>query len=358
MNYFASRTAAIFLLLATASVWAQHITQSQIDSGWVSLFDGKSLNGFYSVNRADAPNYDLANHPDGIFTVRPSDSVIRSEGLTTAHLLTKKIYSHYRVRVRVKYDKLGDEWLNSGMLYHAHIEAPRLYGTYPRSIEFQGQKRGMGEAWTIGKVYVNTTVDAVSLPKHKYQSGGQPVVHGGGDPDRQCLGSSNPFLDGAWNEMEALVRGSDSSVHIVNGKTVFRCSKIRWSDAFDPNDMSHMLMDGSLGLQVEGDSPSYVAPISYKDFMIMELDPGSGMPLHGKPVLVRVLPPSRMQVRLRSEPASGGWNTRSGYVVLFGGKNGLKPFAPHALDGRAMGFQAIVESLRSYEMESGWVAHE
>jgi hypothetical protein len=136
--------------------WSQKIIQSQMDSGWVSLFDGKSLAGFYSINRGDLPNTDLVNRPDGIFSVRSMDSVIRSEGNT------------------------------------------RLYGTYPRSIEFQGQKRGMGEAWTISKIFVTTTTDPTS-DKHKYMTDGLLVSHGGDDPNRQCLGSSNPFLDGSWN---------------------------------------------------------------------------------------------------------------------------------------------------------------
>jgi hypothetical protein len=182
----------------------------------------------------------------------------------------------------VKYDNTGSLWLNSGLIYHTRIEAPRLYGTYPRSIEFQGQKRGMGEAWTISKIFVNTTIDPTS-DMHKYKNDGVPVVHGGDDPNRQCLGSSNPFIDGAWNEMEAVVRGSDSSVHIVNGITVFRCTKLRWSDTNDPNDMRQMLGSGALGLQVEGDAPNYVAPISYKGYMIMELDSVSGKPVNAKP---------------------------------------------------------------------------
>jgi hypothetical protein len=322
--------AYLFLAAALASPsapWADPLTQAQRDSGWVSLFDGRTLNGFYSINRGEAPRRDLEAHPDGIFSVRASEGIIRSEGLTTAHLVTVKSYSHYRVRVRVKYDKPGDTWLNSGILYHTRIEASRLYGTYPRSIEFQGQKRGMGEAWTIGKVFVNTTVDP-SQSQHKYLAGGKPVAHGGEDPNRQCLGGSNPFVDGEWNAMEALVRGADSVAHIVNGVTVFRATRLRWSDANDPDDFSHMLSEGSLAFQVEGDAPNYVAPISYKDFAIMELDAVSGLPINGK--TVRLMAPAASP-GLKAGVAMGpaGFRGLDGrYLDAINGKSPLRGFGP------------------------------
>jgi hypothetical protein len=302
--------AIIAWVAAISNPCAQPLSQSQRDSGWVSLFDGETLRGFYSINRSGPPRHGLDGNPDGIFSVRASDGVIRSEGLTTAHLVTLKAYSHYRVRVRVKYDKLGDSWLNSGLLYHARMDAPRLYGTYPRSIEFQGQKRGMGEAWTIGNVFVNTSVDPAQS-RHRYLAGGKPVVHGGEDPNRQCLGSSNPFMEGEWNTMEALVRGSDSVAHIVNGITVFRATKLRWSDSNDPDDFRQMLAEGSLALQVEGDAPNYVAPVSYKDFAIMELDSVTGFPIHGKTVGLAgpaIYPAFRPRTsRIEPGPRKSGW---------------------------------------------------
>lgn len=316
--------------LASPSVpWADPLTQAQRDSGWVSLFDGRTLDGFYSINRGEAPRRDLQAHPDGIFSARPSEGVIRSEGLTTAHLVTVKTYSHYRVRVRVKYDKPGDTWLNSGILYHTRIEAPRLYGTYPRSIEFQGQKRGMGEAWTIGKVFVNTTVDP-SQSQHKYLAGGKPIAHGGEDPNRQCLAGSNPFVDGGWNEMEALVRGSDSVAHSVNGVTVFRATRLRWSDANDPDDFSHMLSEGSLALQVEGDAPNYVAPISYQDFAIMELDAVTGQPIHGKPVGLSAPAVSRAPNLGHGIDPAGFRALNGRYLGAIKGNSLLRGFGPSA----------------------------
>jgi hypothetical protein len=202
------------------------------------------------------------------------------------------------VRIREKFDKPGDLNQNAGMLYHLQIDGPRLFGAYPRSIEYQGQKRGMGEIWTIGNVYVNTTVDSTKK-QHQYKPGGKMVSHG--NPDgRQCLGSSVPYKDSVWNVMEALVRGSDSAVHTVNGVVVFKCWKMRWSEKDDANDMANPLSSGSIGLQSEG------AAVSYRDYMFMELDPATGKPVNGKPVLAQAFPAPGPGNLLRTERKDGG----------------------------------------------------
>ncbi len=291
------------IALAPTRVRAEQITQAQRDSGWVSAFDGKTLNGFYTTLGTGAPNNDPVKNPDGTFSVRASDSSIHASGSPTGHIITKQLYSHYRVRIREKFDVAGNPAQNAGMLYHARIEAPRL-GAYPRSIEYQGQKRGMGEIWTISKVWVNTTIDS-TLAKHQFKLGGKMVNHG--NPDgRQCLGSSVPFKDGEWNVMEATVRGSDSAIHYVNGVLVFKCWKMRWSDTDDPADMSHPLAEGSIALQSEG------AGVAYRDYMFMELDPATGRPLHGVPTLAGRFRAAGKGNLLRESDRSGGWVIASG----------------------------------------------
>jgi Domain of Unknown Function (DUF1080) len=277
---------------------AEPITQAQKDSGWVSVFDGKTLNGFYTTFKTGTTNNDPDKNPDGTFSVRAGDSSIHATGSPTGHIITKKLYSHYRIRIREKFDNTGNPGQNAGLLYHVRIEGPRL-GDYPRSIEYQGQARGMGEIWTIGNVWVNTTIDETKT-QHQFKLGGKMVNHG--NPDgRQCLGSSVPYKDGAWNVMEATVRGSDSSIHYVNGVLVFKCWKLRWSDNDSPTDMSHMLSEGSIAMQSEG------APVSYRDYMIMELNPATGEPIHAKPVLAGQFRPAGRGNLLRAESKDGGW---------------------------------------------------
>jgi hypothetical protein len=186
----------------------------------------------------------------------------------------------------------------------------------------------MGEIWTIGNVYVNTTVDSTKK-QHQYKAGGKMVAHG--NPDgRQCLGSSVPYVDGAWNVMEALVRGSDSAVHTVNGVVVFRCWKMRWSEKDDANDMANMLSSGSIGLQSEG------AGVAYRDYMFMELDPATGKPVNAKPTIAEAFPPLERGNLLRAERRDGGWAIRYSIpaAVLAGG-NAAK-LVILGLDGRRL----------------------
>jgi hypothetical protein len=130
----------------------------------------------------------------------------------------------------------------------------------------------MGELWTISNVYINTTVDSAAF-QPKYKFGGKMVTHG--NPNgRQCLGSSVPYVDGEWN--------------------------MRWSDKDDSKDMSNMLKEGSIALQAEG------SPVSYRDYMIMEMDPLTGKPLTAKPTLAGSFPPAPKRKWLHAEYRNGG----------------------------------------------------
>lgn len=281
-------------LLLPGHGWGQALNQAQKDSGWAALFNGTDFQGLYSyLWQKGAPEYDLDKHPDGNFSIK--DGTIRVQG-SLGYLATRKKYSHYRIRVQTRFEKAGDDGQNAGVLYHVIHENQ---GLWPSSIEFQGQKRGMGELWTIDNVSVNTTIDP-KLGYRKYLAGGKVVTHGEAD-GRQCEGSSVPYIDGQWNLMEAVVRGSDSAIHRVNGVVTLKCWKIRWSKDGDPADMSFMLREGLVALQSEE------APVAYKDFMIMELDPATGAPLHGAPVLARGLSPLPRRTRSSAHVGAEGF---------------------------------------------------
>jgi hypothetical protein len=315
---------AMALSMLPALAEAQPLTQAQKDSGWVALFDGSDFQGLYSyLWQKGTPDYDLDKTPDGNFSIQ--DGVIRVKG-TLGYLATRKKYSHYRIRVRIKFDKAGDLGQNAGVLYHVIHENQ---GLWPSCIEFQGQKRGIGELWTIDKVYVNTTIDP-KLGYRKYLPGGKMVTHG--EPDgRQCEGSSVPYVDNQWNLMEAVVRGSDSATHTVNGVVTLKNWKIRWSANDDPADMSFPLKEGLIALQSEE------APLAYKDFMIMELDPATGKPLHGATVLAREWPSARPH-------RSPAWRGDPGGLYIDFAYGATAPGGARllirGLDGRALGAAA------------------
>jgi hypothetical protein len=120
--------------------------------------------------------------------------------------------------------------------------------------------------------------------------------------------------------MDLTVRGSDSSAHTVNGVTVFRGRRLRWSQSDNTSDMSNMLRTGQISVQSEG------APVAYKYLMIMELDPVTGKPVHAKPVSIR----SGLTPRLQGRKAEGRVLIRNAYGA----------------DGRLLGAGILPESLK------------
>lgn len=320
----------LILLMLALTGWAvgQPITQSQKDSGWVSLFDGKTLNGFYSqfgsqIDTNPGPTVKA-------FSVNASDTTIAATGSPIGIVTTKKNYSHYRVRIWIKFGNTSNSSDNAGMLYHVQKGSPLLFGLYPRSIEFQGQKSGIGDAWTIGNVWI--TVKVVStLEGPKYSPTGRDSSVG--DPGRQCLGIPVRYKEGKWNVMDLTVRGSDSAIYTVNDTVTMRLRKMRWSEQDSPTDMSHPLASGGISFQSEG------APVAYTHLMIMELDPVTGKPINGRPV--SIAPPARpafpgpslaggqygMTLQL---PGTAAWEDR------FSQGSGSRLLSIRALNGRAL----------------------
>jgi hypothetical protein len=269
----------IIILIFAWAGWAvcQPVTPEQKDSGWVSLFDGTTLKGFFTQFGSK-----IDTNPElhaSAFSAKAADTSIAATGSPIGVLTTKKDYSHYRVRAWIKFGRTGNTGDNAGMLYHVQRNSPLLGGLYPRSVEFQGQKRGIGETWTIGNVWVNIKVKSATARPPQYSETGTEMSIGNAQ-GRQCLGSSVPYQDGQWNIMDLTVRGSDSATHTVNGTVVLRMRKMRWSEPDSPTDMSHPLANGGISFQSEG------APVAYTHLMIMELDPQTGKPIHAKPVPV------------------------------------------------------------------------
>jgi len=287
---FLKYTVFIFLLTGLFPVCQAQLTKEKLDSGWVSLFNGKDLSGFYAALGGEVYQDPKAK---GIFWVDDNDNIATS-GKITGHLATKEKYSHYRFHAEIKFDKTHAQFkfdekgndiesLNAGLLYHIREDAPKLNGIFPRSIEFQGDKKGLGEVWTISDVWVTTTKAPTPVRsnwRYKdtapiYKEGGVVVQHG--DPQgRHMMGSSNPYTDGKWNTMELYVRGGDSTVHIANGEIVFKAWNLRVADDDSPMDFSDPLSEGHIGLQSEG------APVRYQNIYIQELHPDTGLPIHGK----------------------------------------------------------------------------
>lgn len=239
------------------------------DSGWVQLFNGKDFQGLYS-RMYNAP---VTNYPtiDPIWTIKypNTDSVeiyVKAGGGELGTIRTS--YRHYRMRIQYKFDQ--DAGLNAGFLYAIDETYPRMggdgttaKGNWPRSIEEQ-MKQGEGaDAFSIQQV----TFDTKLTSNHWDINGKAATVCEFG-----CTGRSfnaYPRLDKhtQWNDMEVVVRGKDSAIHVLNGQQVFKLWNIRITDkqgkTLSPWD------SGAVGLEAEG------AIVHYRRWEIMEL-PATG----------------------------------------------------------------------------------
>jgi hypothetical protein len=239
------------------------------DSGWVPLFNGTDFKGLYSRNY----NAPVMNYPniDPMWSIRypNTDSVeiyLKAGGGELGTIRTS--YHHYRVRIQYRFETTGG--LNAGLLYGIDETYPRMggdgttaRGNWPRSIECQ-MKQGEGaDAFSIQQV----TFDTKLTSNHWDVNGKAATVCEFGCTGRNF--QAYPRLDKAtaWNSMEAIVRGKDSAIHVLNGQEVFKLWNIRITDksgkTLSPWD------SGAIGLEAEN------AITHYRRWDVMEL-PSNG----------------------------------------------------------------------------------
>jgi Domain of Unknown Function (DUF1080) len=211
-------------------------TAKQSDHDWIRLFDGKSLNGWYTKIQNQKTNEDPAKFfqvHDGVIHVY-KDQAAGSE-VPNGYLATEAEYANFHLRMEYKWGtkKFKPRMMvvrDAGLLYHVQ----RPDSVWPRCVECQIQEGDVGDCFTVRGVRLVTTVEAVpiktpsgvikKLPRYKADGG---ETHTLGDSGIvRVVKSSTPEHDG-WNTVELVVRGSKGSEHIVNGETVFRAKDLQ-----------------------------------------------------------------------------------------------------------------------------------
>lgn len=182
---------------------------------WISLFNGKNLDGW---------TVKIAGHPLGenyANTFRVEDGILKCEyddyeefGKRYGHLYSNLSYSHYKLRMEYRFegrqlpDAPGYVDLNSGVMLHSQSpQSVELHQGFPASLEMQfladlGKgRRQTGNVCTPGTHLVQ---DGKLIKKHIIKSSGPTV----------------PFDQ--WVAVEMEVRGHDEIIYRVEGKEVLR----------------------------------------------------------------------------------------------------------------------------------------
>lgn len=250
--------AALLLALIVAGPKAQQ-PFTKADSGWVPLFNGRDFEGIYG--RLYGQPVTETPDPSWIIQYPGTDTaVIRGSNTgRQGNIGTKKAYSHYRMRVEYRHDVAGGT-NNAGITYHTDESKPRMSNNWPFSIECQMMQQESGSAYSIAMLGFNTRANGGTYAP----TGGTEVTGCATGCNRRNY-NANPIIRGGttWQEMEIVVRGSDTAWHLVKDQVVFKLwnLRVRTNSGGDGEKIS----SGTLGLQAEG------ALINYRRWEIMEL---------------------------------------------------------------------------------------
>ena len=185
------------------------------ESNWISLFNGKDLEGW---------TVKIAGHPVGenfANTFRVEDGILKCEyddygpfNRQFGHLYSNLAYSHYKLRLQYRFvgrmlpDAPNYVDLNSGVMLHSQSpQSMRLDQGFPASLEMQF---------------------LASLGKGKRQTGnvctpGTHLTYDGQLTKQHIVKSSGPTLPAdQWVAVEMEVHGHELIIYRVEGKEVLR----------------------------------------------------------------------------------------------------------------------------------------
>lgn len=219
------------------------------DGGWISLFNGKNLDGWRPKIKGYALGDNHANTfrvEDGVLKVA-YDRYSQFDG-KFGHLFSTEKFSHYVLRIEYRFVgdqvKGGPGWAvrNSGVMLHCQApETMRQDQDFPVSIEAQFLG-GLGKG---------------ERPTANVCTPGTHIVMDGKLVTRHCTSSrSKTFSGDQWVTVEIEVHGNGPIRHRVNGELVLEYEKPQLDDK-DPDAArllgtgDRMLHEGYIALQAE-----------------------------------------------------------------------------------------------------------
>jgi hypothetical protein len=176
---------------------------SKIGKKGISLFDGRTLNGWH----IDVPEMD--KNPDAINPFIIRDGKLVTLGKPGGHLITDISLSNYRINLEYRFaGKPG----NCGAL--VHVSKPRrLYAMFPQSVEVQLQSTNAGDFWLIGEDLIVPNMEERRGPKEKWG------IDGNKNRRIPNLTGNIENKPGEWNKMQIECLGNEIKVWL-NGQFV------------------------------------------------------------------------------------------------------------------------------------------
>lgn len=255
----------IILLLICLPGFSYQRQQRLPKGHWISLFNGKNLDGW----KVKITGHELNDNYKNTFRVETGllkvsyDQYDKFDG-QFGHLFYKDKLSYYKIRVEYRFVgkqvRGGPEWglLNSGIMIHSQSpESMTKDQKFPVSIEAQFLGDDGSGKRTTGNVCTPGTLIIMS---------GKLIT------EHCVVTSARVFPVNQWVTMEVEVRGNSSLKHVVNGEVVSEYEKPQL-DETDPDARrliigdNRMLSEGYISLQAESH------PIEFRRVELLILDP-------------------------------------------------------------------------------------
>jgi hypothetical protein len=288
-----------FLIIMTLAAAASAGT---VDSGWTPIFNGKNFDGLYlRSGRAELKNPAASNQ----VRIESDGSLYLPTPSPAGAICTKADLSYYHARIRYHFPSASGT-PNAGMLYHVDSldwlptdafgsstvdRVPSLQPScggswFPKSWEAQMRRGQSGAVYGVANVWGETTVK-----DGKWDPAGAPfsIVPAYSGSNKFVNPSQGDWPDGPdnWVTLEVLVYGADSAIHVVNGKRVFKMTRMRHNRIMVPcgqgggtwgTGAQLPMATGKHCVQIEG------ASMTYRDW---EMRP---LPWNGGPTTVAEAP--------------------------------------------------------------------
>lgn len=263
MKYFISKFILVFCILLLTNCQNKEKTTN---SKWVSLFNGKNLDGWTIKIKGQPLGENYKNTfrvEDGVLKVN-YDEYNDTFNSSYGHIFYNKEFSNYKFRMEYRFigeqikDGAGWATRNSGVMIHGQSpESMLLDQDFPISIEVQ-LLGGLGNG---------------SRPTGNLCTPGTHVEMNGELFTPHCIPSSSKTYDGdQWVQVEILVMNDSIISHFINGERVLTYSKpqIGGGNVDIPNELLEpqqgtALKKGTISLQSESH------PVEFRNIEILEL---------------------------------------------------------------------------------------
>ena len=258
--------AGLLSFLCSAVVTNCLAAESVANDGWITLFNGKDLQGWTPKISGHACGENALNTfrvEDGIIKVSYDDYTKFDKQY--GHLFTNIAYSHYIFRMEYRFtgkmmaDAPSYVNLNSGVMVHAQSpQSMNFVQGFPSSLEFQflaDEGKGPRSTGNVCSPGTHIVMDDKLITQHIVES------------------SAPTFPPAEWVKIEIEVHGNEEIIHRVNGKEVLRYQhpqldpECRTAPAIELLNAgaNKMLSFGHIALQAEGQ------PVWFRNIAIKSL---------------------------------------------------------------------------------------